>query len=135
MLELGRMIHNRIPRDTLQYIIGASKNHGGTLTSALLVYYSEFSRDRLEFELRSRGVKVHAISGRAEDAVDSVRTHPADVVVIDKDAADISITQAVRQIAHILPRSLIFTAGASPQDVDVYHKGYRVGTVDLEDIR
>ncbi len=97
------------------------------MTTALLVFYSRLSRDRLERILRSQGIEVYLISGRAPDAAETVRRHPADVVVIDKDVADISVTQAVRHIAQILPRSPIFTASANHQRAEVYRKGRHVG--------
>ena len=104
------------------------------MTTALLVYYSMPSRDRLERVLRCQGIDVNPISGRASDATETVRKHPADVVVIDKDTADISVTQAVRQIAQTLPRSLIFTADANHQRAEVYFKGRLAGAVDLREI-
>ena len=104
------------------------------MTTALLVYYSELSRDRLERLLWNQGIEVYLISGRAPVAAESARRHPADVVVIDKDATDISVTQAVRQMAQILPRSLIFTAGANRPTAEVYRKGRCIGTVNLGEI-
>ena len=104
------------------------------MTKALLVYYSSLSRDRLELILRSQGIEVYLIPGRAPNATEALRRHPADVVVIDKNAADISVTQAVRQIAGILPRSLIFAAAGDHDGVEVYYKGRRIGTVNLGEI-
>ena len=104
------------------------------MTTAVLVYYSRLSRDRLQHMLRSQGIEVYLISGRAPDATETARRHPADVVVIDKDAADISITQAVRQITQILPWSLIFTAAANRPTAEVYRKGRRIGTVNPGEI-
>ncbi len=104
------------------------------MTTALLVFYSRLSRDRLERILRSQGIEVYPISGRAPDATETVRRHPADVVVIDKDVADISVTQAVRHIAQILPRRPIFTASTNNQKAEVFRKGRRIGTVNLGEI-
>ena len=104
------------------------------MTTALLVYYSKLSRDYLERMLRSQGIEVYLIPGRAPDATENARMHPADVVVIDKNATDISVTQAARQMAQILPESLIFTAAANRPRAEVYRKGRRVGTVNLEEI-
>ena len=104
------------------------------MTTALLVFYSRLSRVRLERILRSQGIEVYLISGRASDATKRVRRHPADVVVIDKDAADISVTQAVRYIAQTFPCSLIFTASATHRRAEVYRKGRHVGTVNLGEI-
>ena len=101
------------------------------MTNALLVYYSRISRDSLERILRSQGFEVNLISGRAHDATQTVRRQSAEVVVIDKDAPDISVAQAVRQIAQILPRSLIFTAAANQEGAEVYRQSRRVGTVSL----
>ena len=89
------------------------------MTTALLVFYSRHSRDRLESILRNQGIEVYLISGRSPDATESVRRHPADLVVIDKGVADISVTQAVRHIAQILPHSPIFTASANHQSSEV----------------
>ena len=104
------------------------------MTTALLVFYSRLSCVRLERILRSQGIEVYLISGRASNATETVRRHPADVVVIDKDVADISVTQAVRYIAQTFPCSPIFTASANHQRVEVYRKGRRVGTVALGEI-
>ena len=104
------------------------------MTTALLVFYSRFSRNRLEHSLRSQGIEVYLISGRAPDATEIIRRHPADVVVIDKDVADISVTQAVRHIAQILPRKPILTASANHQRAEIYRKGRHVGTVNLGEI-
>ena len=104
------------------------------MPTALLVYYSRFSRDRLEHILRCQGMEVYPISGRAPDATERVRGHPTDVVVIDKDVTDISVTQAVRRIAQILPRGPVFTASANYQRAEVYRKGRHVGTVNLGEI-
>ncbi len=114
---LGRMFHDSV-----------------TMTTALLVFYSRLSRDRLERILRGQGMEVYLISGRGPDATETIRMHPADVVVIDKDVADISVTQAVRHIAQILPLSPIFTASADHQRAEVYRKGRQVGTVNLGEI-
>ena len=62
------------------------------MTTALLVYYSRLSRDRLQHELRRQGIEVYPISGRAPDAAEVARVHPADVVVVDRDVTDISVT-------------------------------------------
>ena len=99
------------------------------MTTALLVYYSRRSLQCLERMLGGQGIEVYPISGRAPDSTEAVRNNPADVVIIDKDATDISITQAVRHIAQILPRCLIFTASAKQQTAEVYRGGWRVGTV------
>ena len=104
------------------------------MTTALLVCYSKHSRDRLESILRNQGIEVYLISGRLSNATETVRRHPADLVVIDKDVADISVTQAVRHIAQILPRSPIFTVSASHQRAEVYRKGRHVGTVNVGEI-
>ena len=101
---------------------------------ALLVYDSRLSRDRLECMLRNQRIEVFVISGRAPDATETARSLPADMVVIDKDTADISVTQAVRHIAQILPRRLIFTAAANQPRAEVYRKGRRVGTVNIGEI-
>ncbi len=107
---------------------------GVTMTTALLVFYSGLSRDRLGRILRCQGIEVYLISGRAPDATERVRRHPADLVVIDKDVADISVTQALRYIAQTFPCSPIFTASATHQRAEVYRKGRRVGTVNLREI-
>ncbi len=104
------------------------------MRTALLVYYSRHSRKRLERRLQSQGIEVYPVSGRAPDAAETVRKNPANVVVIDMDAADISISQAVRQVSQILPQSLIFTLGANHQKVGVYRKGRRIGAVDVDEI-
>ena len=104
------------------------------MTTALLVFYSTHNRDRLESILRNQGIELYLISGRLPDATETVRRHPADLVVIDKDVADISVTQAVRHIAQILPHSPIFTASANHQRAEVYRKGRHVGTVSLGEI-
>ena len=104
------------------------------MTTALLVYYSRLSRNRMVDMLGSQGIEVYPIAGRLPNATETVRKHPEDVVVIDRDAADISVTQAVRQIAQILPWSLIFTAGTNNQKAEVYRQGRRIGTVNLEEI-
>ena len=93
------------------------------MTTALLVFYSRLSRVRLERILRSQGIEVYLISGRAYDATERVRRHQADFVVIDKDVADISVTQAVRYIAQTFPCNPIFTASANHQRAEVYRRG------------
>ena len=104
------------------------------MTTALLVFYSQVSRDRLERILRAQGFEVYLISGKAPDATETVRRHPADVVVIDGDVADISVTQAVRHIAQILPCRPIFTASTNNQKAGVFRNGRRIGTVNLGEI-
>ena len=104
------------------------------MTNAILVYYSRVSRDWLKRMLRSHGIEVYPISGRAPNATETVRKYPANVVVIDRDVADISVTQAVRQIAQILPQSLIFTATTNDQRAEVYRNGRRIGSVNLGEI-
>jgi len=104
------------------------------MTTLLLIYYSRLNRDGLADMLRSQGIEVYPIWGRLPNATEIVRKHPARVVVIDRDSADISVTQAVRQIAQILPCSLIFTAAINNQKAEVYRKGRRIGTVNLEEI-
>ena len=105
------------------------------MTTALLVYYSTINRDRLEYVLRSQGIDVYLISGRDSNATDSARRHPADVVVIDKDVTDISLNQAVRQIAQLMPKRLIYAVGVNHERVDVFRYGHRIGRVDLREIR
>ncbi|PKB79546.1 MAG: hypothetical protein BZY88_12640 [SAR202 cluster bacterium Io17-Chloro-G9] len=104
------------------------------MTNAILVYYSMVSRNCLKRMLRSHGIEVYPISGRAPNATETVRKYPTNVVVIDRDVADISVTQAVRQIAQILPQSLIFTATANDQRAEVYRNGRRIGSVNVEEI-
>ena len=102
--------------------------------SVLLVYYSTRSRDRLEAMLRSQGAEVCAIFGRELDAAERVRTHPEDVIVIDKDVTDISVSQAARRMGQILPSTLVFAVGSDLQVVEVYKRGRRVGTIDFHEI-
>lgn len=104
------------------------------MRTALLVYYSRLSRKRLERRLQTQGIDVYPVSGRAPDAAEIVRKNPADVVVIDMDAADISITQAARRVSQILPESLVFTSSTNHQRVGVYRKGRHIGAADFEDI-
>lgn len=105
------------------------------MTSAIIVYYSKHCRDRLETVLVNQGIEVNSISGRSPNATNTLRLHPAELVVIDKDSADISVTQAVRRIAQISPTSWIITAGASNPKSEVYRNGSRIGVVDLKEIR
>ncbi len=105
------------------------------MTTALLVYYNLMNRDRLERSLRSQGIEVYSISGRDPNAKDSARRHPADIVVIDSGANDISLNQAVRQIARLMPKSLIYSVGLDHRRVGVFRNGRRIGTVDLNEIR
>ena len=93
------------------------------------MYYSKVSRDRLKRMLGSHGIEVSPISGRAPNATETLRKYPANLVIVDRDVADISVTQAVRQIVQILPQSLIFTATAKDQTADVYRNGRRIGSV------
>ena len=105
------------------------------MTTALLVYYSIMDRDRLESLLRSQGIDVCSISGRDSNATDSARRHPADVVVIDSNADDISIKQSVRQIAQLMPECLVYLVGIDHEKVGVFRNGRRIGTVDFDEIR
>ena len=102
--------------------------------SALLVYYSPRSRDRLEAMLRSQGAEVYAVSGRALDATEQVRRHPEHLAVIDKDVTDISVSQAVRRMGQILPSTLVFAVGSDRQVVEVYLNGRQVGAIDFHEI-
>ncbi len=97
------------------------------MITALLVYYSKLSRDLLAHMLGSQGIEVDLVG---PDAVENVRKHRGHMVVIDKEAADISVTQAVRRISQILPRSLIFIVSPNRPRAEVYRKGRWAGTVD-----
>lgn len=96
----------------------------------LLVYYSPDARQRIEEMLRSQRLEVYRIDGRAADAVDTVRCHPAEVVVMDYGAGDVSVGQAVRQVGQILPRSLVVAVHPSRAGVDIYRGGHRIGVAE-----
>ena len=102
----------------------------GLSKSAMVLYYSPASRDYLEVILRTRGVEVYPIAGRAPHALEEIRRHPAKVVVIDCEPHDISISQAVRQVGRTLPDSLIITACAGRPTADVYQSGRQVAAVE-----
>ena len=91
-------------------------------------------RDRLENLLRSQEIDVCSISGRDSDATDSARRHPADIVVIDNNADDISIKQTVRQIAQLMPKSLVYAVGIDHEKVGVFQNGHRINTVSFREI-
>ncbi len=95
--------------------------------SVILIHYSQDSRRLLEARLRRLGLSIHLVDGRAPDALLSVRTLPDKaVVVIDRSAQDISLSQAVRQVSQVLPQSLVLTASPQGGRVDVYWNGQRV---------
>jgi hypothetical protein len=98
----------------------------GASRRGLLVYYSASARQCLETALRRWCREVFALDGRASDATDSLRSHPAEVVVIDQGAGDVSINQAVRQVGMILPGSLVLTVAQDGQEVQVYLGGRRI---------
>ena len=101
--------------------------------TAIVLYYSPASREHLEAILRSHGVEVYPIAGRAPHALEEIRRHPAKVVVIDCEPHDISISQAVRQVGRTLPDSLILTACAGRREVEVYRAGRREAAVESLD--
>ena len=99
----------------------------------LLVYYSPDAQQRLEATLLAQHFEVYSIDGRAPDAIAAVREHPAGVVVIDRSAKDVSVTQAVRQIGQILMGCLVVTMYPGHPMVDIYQSGRRISVkVDLE---
>ena len=96
---------------------------------ALLIYYSSAGREHVESLLQRHGLRPHSVDGRAGDAAEEIRRHPAELVAIDSESQDISITQAVRQIGRLLPRSLVFTVHHGPKAA-VYRAGRLVGQVE-----
>lgn len=102
--------------------------------TVLLVYYSNRSRDRLEAMLRGQGTEVYSVCGRALDAAKQVRAHPKDIAVIDKDATDISVSQAARRIGEILPSTMVFAVGSDRQAVEVYKDGRWVGAIEFHEV-
>ena len=101
--------------------------------TVLLLYYGAGARERLEAALVAQNLEVYAIDGRSEDAITFVREHPSPIVVMDRGATDVSVTQAVRQLGQILPESVVLTVYPRFGAVDVYRSGHRVGeAADLE---
>ncbi len=100
----------------------------------LLVYYSTAARHRLEAVLqRYEHMDVHAVDGRASDAVDAIKAHTAQVVVVDHGARDLVVKHVVRQIGQILPCSVVIASYPDRDTVEYYCSGHRVGeAVDLE---
>lgn len=96
----------------------------------LLVYYSGSGRERIEAILRDQRLEVYLIDGRAADAADMLRDHPAKVVVMDHNADDISVGQAVRQVGQILPLSLVIAVHPGRSEVDMYWAGHRIGVAE-----
>ena len=80
--------------------------------------------------LQRQRLRLHPVEGRAGRAVEEIQRHPEEVVVIDSDATDISINQAVRQIGRLLPNSLVFTVHPQRKIATVYQTGRRVGEVN-----
>ena len=93
----------------------------------LLVYYSPASRRRLESALHAQHLEVYAVDARAPNAVDAILKHPAEVVVMDAGADDISVSLALRQLGQMMPRRLVITAHPGREKVDLYRDGRRVG--------
>ncbi len=98
----------------------------GASRRGLLVYYSASACQSLEVALRRWCREVFALDGRASDAADLLRRHPAEVVVIEQGAGDVSINQAVRQVGMMLPGSLVLTVPPDGQEVQVYLGGRRI---------
>ena len=105
---------------------------GRTFTRrVLLVYYSPEARQRLEAALQGQPLlEGYPIDGRAPEAIDAVRKHPAEVVVIDYGADDVSVSQAVRQVGQVLPRSLVVAVYPGRDRVGVYRGGHRIGAAE-----
>ncbi|GEM_PF-5819239 len=97
----------------------------------LVVYYSPEGQKRLESFLQALpGVEVFFVNGRVAEAVEAIGKHPAEVVVIDQGAEDISVGQAVRQVGQVLPRSLVVTVQPLGQKVHVYRGGHLIGVAE-----
>ena len=100
------------------------------IADALLVYYSSDARHRLESALHAQRWDVWVVSGRASDATDAIRMHPADVVVVDGTAKDVNITLAVQHISRTVLHSAVISVRPDLQTVDVYRGGHRVGFLE-----
>ncbi len=105
---------------------------GRTFTRrVLLVYYSPEARQRMQAALHGQSLlEVYPIDGRSPEATDAVGKHPAEVVVIDYGADDLSVSQAVRQVGQVLPRSLVVAVYPGRNRVDVYRGGHRIGAAE-----
>jgi len=71
----------------------------------LLLYYSDRSRDRIASEVLMQGFGVNSVSARTEDAIERVRMSDVEVVVVDKDAGDISVSPAAGTSPAYLPKA------------------------------
>ena len=96
----------------------------------VLMYYSPKGRQSLEAVLHRHNLKVFSVDGRAADAVDMLRKHPAEVVVVDHGADDVSLSQAIRQVCQILPGSLVVAAYPNREEVGIYQGGRRIGVAE-----
>jgi AmiR/NasT family two-component response regulator len=105
------------------------------MAPTVLVYYSPAGRDRLEAVLDGQDIRVYPVAGRAPHAVEEIRRHPAEMVVVDADTDDISLNQAVHQLGRLLPMSLVFVVSPGREAADVYRGGHRVGVAESSDIR
>jgi hypothetical protein len=100
---------------------------------AVLVYYSADARCRLESALHAERWNVWAVSGRAPDATDAIRVHPADVVVVDGGARDVNVRLAAQHISRTVGQGTVISARPDLQTVDVYRGGHWVGSADSLD--
>ena len=96
---------------------------------ALIVYYGPVAREYLEALLGDQGLQAQYVAGREANAGALIEQHPAELVVIDADAGDISTIQAVRQIGRLLPNSLVFKVHRCSK-ASVYRAGRQVGEVE-----
>ncbi len=95
--------------------------------TVLLVYYSPEAHQRLEAVLSGMDVRAYPVNGRSPDAIESLRSHPAKVVVIDRGVQDVSVTQAVRRLGQVLPSSVVIAAVPDSLSVELYKGGRRMG--------
>lgn len=100
----------------------------------LLVYYSRDAHRQLEAAIVSMRVEAFPVDGRAPDAMEQLRRHPARVIVIDRAARDVSVAQAVRRVGQLLPTSLVITALSAREPVKLYRAGHRIGGEDSLEI-
>ncbi len=96
----------------------------------LLVTFSPEARVRLEDEIRQIGLKVIGIDGRAPEAAESLREYAGAVVVVDSSAADVSLTQTVREVGRVRPECLVLAVRQDSETVSAYRGGRSVGTVE-----
>ena len=96
----------------------------------LLVAFSTEARDQLEKAIRQVGLEVIGIDGRSPEAAESLRKYQVAVVVLDSSAADVSLTQSVREVGRVRPGCLVLAVGQDQGTVSVYRDGHAAGTVE-----